>query len=447
MAGNLIQGRVLVSWGDFNLSAYNGPGDISLRDEPLIYDVEVQLQSQTNAPTGTFKWNPSGPAYAVYERLIGDKEQLQKIIFVDFFYSRGKRLRLAFVWAGQSINYGNDMTVTVTLKSELDGLINSNIRNVAQSYDKGESFLNSVVKAAKQYNVPLSLVRYNDVAKRDLEKAKLSTNYGQDQTFGAFVANTVQQNGNIAFANNIETANIVIYPPFSWNKDTKVLNGVTQIAAGQGPKPENRYGYILGPSLINSVRRESQWQPPQQTTQNTPNTQTKVTRARDRNGRFMRSAQTQTEKTSGPTSSPLGTANARANPGVQNKDNPDGPTKQNILNQEGTATLQLETYMCPALTGIKPLDIIYIPSFGKLDPNTGKYVYYIEDWIVDSVSYDQNDGKVSLSISAKRTISLGTPMVDAAAKEFLDYAKTNNLVGPGATLDAWDRYAWSLPGK
>lgn len=437
MAGNLIQGRVLVTWGSINLSAYNGPGQFP-KGEPLIYDVEVQLQSQTNAPSGSFKWNPSGPAYAEYERLIGNKEQLQKIIFIDYFYPKGKKLRLAFVWAGQSISYGNDMTVTVTLKSELDGLINSNIRNVAQAYDKGETFLNSVAKAAKQYDVPLSIIRYNDVAKKDLEKAKLSTNYGQDQTFGAFVANTVQQNGNLAFANNIETANISIYPPFSWNKDTKVLNAATQIAGGQGPKPENRYGYLLGPSLITSVRRDSQWQPPQQTNQNTPNTQAKVVQPRDERGRFVRAAQAQTQKTATATSSPLGPANARPNPGVQNKDNPDGPTKQNILNQEGSAQLQLETYMCPVLTGIKPLDILYIPSL-KGD--------FIEDWIVDSVSYDQNDGRISLSISAKRTLGLGTPMVEPAAKEFLAYAKANNLVGPTATLEAWDRYAWSLPLK
>ena len=81
MAGNLIQGRILVTWGDLNLSAYNGPG-IFPKGEPLIYDVEVQLQSQTNAPTGSFKWNPSGPAYAEYERLIGDEKQLQKIILM-----------------------------------------------------------------------------------------------------------------------------------------------------------------------------------------------------------------------------------------------------------------------------------------------------------------------------------------------------------------------------
>jgi hypothetical protein len=447
MAGNLIQGRVLVSWGDINLSAYNGPGEFP-KEEPLIYNVEVQLQSQTSAPTGTFKWNPSGAAYAEYERLVKDEEQLQKIIFVDFYYSGGKRLRLAFVWAGQNISYGNDMTVVIVLKSELDGLINSNIRNVAQAYDKGESFLNSVTKAAKQYDVPLSIVRYNDVAKRDLEKAKLSTNYGQDQTFGAFVANTVQQNGNIAFANNIETANIVIYPPFSWNKDTKVLNAATEISVNQGPKPENRYGYLLGPSLITSVRRESQWLPPQQTTQNTPNKHRRVSsRALPISGRLRRAAQVQANRTFGPTSAVLGTALGRANPGVQNKHNPDGPTKQYILNEEGTAILHLETYMCPVLTGIKPLDIVYIPSFGKLDPETKKYVYYIEDWIVDTVSYDQNDGRISLSISARRTLGLGTPMVDPAAQEFLVYAQKNNLVGPGATLDAWDRYAWSLPGK
>jgi hypothetical protein len=404
----------------------------------LIYDVEVQLQSQTNAPTGTFKWNPSGPAYAEYERLIGDAEQLKKIIYVDYYYPKGKRLRLAFVWAGQSISYGNDMTVTVSLKSELDGLVNSNIRNVTQAYDKGETFLNSVSKAAKQYDVPLSIIRYNETAKKDLEKAKLSTNYGQDQTFGAFVANTVQQNGNIAFANNIGEANIAVYPPFSWNKDTKVLNGATQITAGQGPKPENRYGYLLGPSLITSVRRESQWQPPQQTTQNTPNTQIRADRPRDEKGRFKRFAQTQAEKTATPTSAVLGPANARPNPGVQNKDNPDGPTKQNILNQEGTSQLQLETYMCPVLTGIKPLDIVYIPSL-KGD--------YIEDWIVDSVSYDTNDGRISISISAKRSLGLGTPMIEKAAKEFLDYAKSNNLVGSTATLDAWEKYAWSLPQR
>jgi hypothetical protein len=38
-------------------------------------------------------------------------------------------------------------------------------------------------------------------------------------------------------------------------------------------------------------------------------------------------------------------------------------------------------------------------------------------------------------------------MIEKAAKEFLDYAKSNNLVGSTATLDAWEKYAWSLPQR
>jgi hypothetical protein len=195
----------------------------------------------------------------------------------------------------------------------------------------------------------------------------------------------------------------------------------------------------VGPSIINSLTRESKWQPPQQTTQNTPSTQI---RARDsKTGQYIKgdpSAVQQQQETAAPSSSPLGTANARPNPGIQNKENPDGPTKQNLLTQEGTATMSFQTLMCPLLVGVKPHDIIYIPSL-KGD--------YIEDWIVDTVSYDQSDGNVSISVSGKRTRGLGTPMNEKTAAKFLEFAKTNNLVGSTATLEAWDKYAWSLPSR
>ena len=441
MAGNLIIPRMRVTWGDLNLSAYNGTGPFPA-GSPLVYDVEVQLQSQTQSPTGSMKWDPTGPGFAIYEQLISDEKYLTSRIFVDVLYCGGKKLRLAFVWSGQSINYGNDMSVTVMLKTELDGLINANIRNVTQAYDekKGGSGIDSINKGIEQYKITnKELVRYNAKAKQDLEKMKILTNYAQDQTFGAFVSNTVQQNGNIAFANNIEEPNVSIYTPYSWDKDGEVLNAATAIGVDQGPKPENRYGYIVGPAIITTLSRKSEWQPPQQTTQNTPNTQI---RARDpKTGQFIKgtpAAVKQQEDTTKPSSAVLGTANARPNPGIQNKDNPDGPTKQNILQQEGTADMNFSTYLCPVLVGIKPNDIVYIPSL-KGD--------YIEDWIVDTVSYDQSDGNVTLSVSAKRTLGLGTPMNPKPAKLFLDFAKQNNLVGTNATLESWEKYAWSLPGR
>ena len=94
----------------------------------------------------------------------------------------------------------------------------------------------------------------------------------------------------------------------------------------------------------------------------------------------------------------------------------------------------MQAFLCPLLVGIKPHDILYITSF-KGD--------YIEDWIVQSVDYDQRDGKVEVNIQATRVYGLGTPMNEKAAAEFKKYALTNNLIGPTATLEAWTQYAWA----
>jgi hypothetical protein len=94
--------------------------------------------------------------------------------------------------------------------------------------------------------------------------------------------------------------------------------------------------------------------------------------------------------------------------------------------------------MCPLLVGIKPGDVVYVPSL------TGKY---IEDWIVQNVGYDQSNGAVTINISGTRTLGLGTPMNPTAAKKILDFAKQFGLVGEKASLENWDKYAWSLPGE
>jgi hypothetical protein len=441
MAGNLIQPRVRVSWAGINLSSYDGTQDFP-KNTPAVYDIEVHLQSQTQAPTASMKWDPTGPGFSLYESFISSEEYMKSRIFVDFFYSRGKRIRMAFVWSGQSISYGNDMSVTVKMKTELDGQINGNIRNTAQAYDekKGESHLNAIKKFKEQYGISTDFVKYEPKAKTSLEKATIQNVYGNDQTYAASIANLAQQNGNTTFANNISEPNIVIFAPFSWNPDqNSVLNGVTEIKPGTDPKPDQRYGYIVGPSIIDSLVRETEWKPPQQTNQNIPGTQAK---ARDpKTGRYTKqtpatSAQIKLTNAAKPTSSPQGTANARANPGVANLSNPDGPTKQNALEDERTATMSFQTLLCPALVGIKPYDVVYIPSL------TGEY---IEDWIVESVSYDQNDGNIQVSVQGTREYGLGTPMDKKNADKFQQYAKDQGLVGPNATLDNWDKYAWVTP--
>jgi hypothetical protein len=437
---NLIQARVRVAWGKINLTSYNGNLDFP-QGAPVVYDVEVSLQAETEGPTATMKWDPTGRGMAVYESFLNNPDLMATQIVIEYFYPGGKRLPLVFVWTGQQISYGNDMTVIVKMQSELAGLINANLRNIAKAdvSDKGINAIQLLENSQKQFGLEKNqgLIRYNESAKKDMTKAKLATNYATDTTFGAQVSQIAQQTGNVAYANSIEEANIVLFPPYSYDKTGKVYNGVTDIPDGGVPDPTKRYGYLLGPGLITTLTRSVEWKPPQQTNQNTPSTQTRALPDRDKYGRFTKKAPSQPQNATSssltPTSSPLGTANGRSTPGIGNKDNPDQVPKQNALNEEKTATLSMNTYLVPALLGVKPHDILYIPSFKG---------NYIEDWIVQSVDYNQSDGKVEIGIQATRVYGVGTPMNEEQAKVFLNFAKSNDLVGSNWSLEAWDRYAW-----
>jgi hypothetical protein len=69
----------------------------------------------------------------------------------------------------------------------------------------------------------------------------------------------------------------------------------------------------------------------------------------------------------------------------------------------------------------------------------------MEDWIVNSVEYEQSDGGVNLSIQASRTYGLGTFMNPQIGKNWLYVAvNTLGLVGKYGSIENWVRYAWSL---
>lgn len=450
MAGGFLRSpRVRVLWGSVNLSSYDGK-EAFPRGTPLIYDVQVDLQSENDGPTASMKWDPTGPGMAVYESFISSEEFMKTQITIEYFYPRGKKIVFVFVWSGQSISYGNDMSITVKMTSELSGLINANIRNTAQAYDekKGGAILDAYKRAQKQFGLEKfdKLLQFNQLSLDYAKKAKITSAYGTDWTFGNNVANFAKQTGDAAFAHNIGQAGVVIFSPFSFKEKPEsaqetVLNGATDIPYGQLPDPTKRYGYILGPSIIKSITRESNWKPPQQDNSKTPASQTLArtpTAAANSVQTPAPNAQTTLANptaAAASTSSPIGTANNRASLNVQNKDNPLAQVRQNALNDEKAATLNVDTLMCPVLVGIKPYDILYVPSL------TGKY---IEDWIVQSVGYTQNNGEVNVSIQATRLIGLGTPMNEKAAESFKTFAQERGLIGPNATLEAWDKYAWDL---
>ena len=427
MESNLIIPRVAVFWDGKNITSYTGD---EFENEPLVYDVEVGLQLTNSNPTGSFKWNPSGPAYNIYEKFLRDS--IKKCIAIKFYYAEGRGIEFAFVWAGHSISYGNDMTVTVKLRSELDGLINSAQRNITQAYDekKGESYTNVEKKLAKQFGVEkYNMVRYEEKAKNDMDKAKIKTMYKEDQTYGGSVANLAQQNGNVAFANNIVQANISVLSPFTWNPNEADVK-----EPEDNPKPNQRYGFLLGPGIINSLERTMEWSPPQQNNQTKSEKQLVTTKKKKNKGKSK--PEDNTQKTTETKGSVIGTSRAKANRGVENKENPDGPTKQNLLQEESRTKLSANLFVCPSLMGIKPGDIVYVPSLTQA-------VDSIEDWILESVQYQQTDGGLEVSISGGRKFGAVNLMNDKAGEKFKKKAMELNKTG----LDGWARYAWDTSGK
>ena len=441
MAGNLIIPRCEVYWGKSCLTMY---GEDAFADDPqpMVYDVQVQLQDSNSNPTGSMSWNPSGAAWGVYQKFVSDKEKIQEQIVIRFFYANGKSIPFVFVWSGQDFSYGNDMSVHVKLKTELDGFTNATIRSICQAYDKDAKFTDAAKRVQKQYGLDdyKKLIRFSKQAEKDMDKATLKNYYAKDITFGTAVSNLVEQNGNQVFASNIGQANNTILTPFSWEAQQKEPPEVVEAAPDlQIPDSTVRYGYLLGPGIIDAISRTMEWTQPQANTQNKPTSATKPepkAPAKPKNSQQNPEAspQEQQKKAKKRTSSPQGGALASPNPGLQNANNPDGPKKQGLLNKEKGSTLRASMFMAPVLVGIKPGDIVYIPSL-----QTGGADTYIEDWIVTSVSYVQNDGAIGVDVSASRPYGLGTLINEKAGKKWKEKARTLK------SLDDWANYAW--PGN
>jgi hypothetical protein len=425
MTGNLIIPRVEVLWGDVNLTSYSGGTDFP-SGEPLVYNCQASLSKENTNPTGQFNWNPSGPAFAVYESFLTTK--VKDLIKMRFFYANGKTVTFTFVWSGQSISYGNDMNVVVKLTSEVQGLVNSNQRSVALAYDTPATFLNAGKKMAKQFAVDGSLkIGYEEAAKLSLTKATLNNAYVTNKGFASAFSTLMYAQGNRVTSHNIGEAGFAVFSPFSHGNDTVVIDGSTV----KTPEPTKVYGYILGPAIIDSIDRESNWTPPQKTTTGTPSASEKVTKPQGLTASQQNPAtvpQQQQEKAAKKTSSPLGTSNSHATPGIQNADNPNGAEKQQALQEENQSKLSCKLFMCPVLTGVKPNDVLYIPSL------SGKY---IEDWVVNQVTYQQTDGAVGISLDATRPYGLGNLMNSKGAWA-AEKAKTLK------TLEDWEKYAWSF---
>jgi hypothetical protein len=441
---NLIFPRVAVFWANQNLTTFTGG---QFNDEPLVYDVSVDISRSGGNPTGSFKWNPTGAAFTIYEQLL--TQAINQIITIRFYYEGAKQINFDFIWAGERVVYGNDQTVTIILKSELDGLINTDIRSTTQtSAEKPTAYKSGVQRLQKQYGLDgfPKLVRTTKIAEQDLNKATFESLYRESETFGSGLSNLVEANGNFVYANNHDGANLVVFTPFSREKgkyDAAFEDVLEPTNAQKKFDPAVRYGYLLGPGIVDSFERTLEWQPPQRAKGADARKQQLVTNPNPAPGAQNNPNNTGVNTATGnrqqaaQQAAPGGTRSARPNNGIRNAKNVDGPAKQLLLQKEQQCKLNANIFVCPALMGIKPNDIVYIPSLKE-------GATYVEDWIVENVNYQQTSGGIEVSIGATRLFAREGLMNPTAGAKFQKRAATLNQPGR-AGLEAWRGYAWDLP--
>jgi hypothetical protein len=380
------------------------------------------------------KWNPTGPAYEVYEELVTSSQDT--VIEVVFGYGayNGPKISFGFNYSGTEITYGADMSIEVALSCRLaantaNGRSSMSIDQTDGTFkDKGKDALETLNAINNGYTDARKPI-WTPCAEKDAKEVKVKQVQFKDQTNGSVNLNAQKELGNKVLLSNIGSdGEQIIFAPYTWEAE-KQCGGV--LMPDIEPDPKKRYGYIIGPGIITSFTRKMEYA--QESTDKTGTAGgTKVPPKPKKPKPTPATTDTgmtpEEERSSKPNDNSVQNASSPSNTnGIQYSENPNGPQKQRLLNEEEGVKMNATIFMCPAVTGVKPEDIVFVPSL-KGD--------VIEDYKVSSVTYAQSGGVVSVSIQGSRTYSLNQPMYPEAAKPFLEKAKSLT------TLDAWEKFAW-----
>ena len=202
---------------------------------------------------------------------------------------------------------------------------------------------------------------------------------------------------------------------------------------GSSPVSGKRTVHLLGPGLLENVKRSQKYASPQQadTQGGTSNKETAATETEAKGsqppvGPSGAAAQSSNEAgTTGPANKP------KARTGTEEAGEGDREKGRLALAQQLAVEMRTDFTMVPQVVGMKPGDIIAIPSIaGPAD--------YIEDFEITEISYSQEEtGFIRMSLSAQRPY-LGK-------RNMLDDATISEIQGicQGLThADAWNAYYW-----
>jgi hypothetical protein len=423
--GRLTQPLIKLMWGSTDLTEYT----VGSGPEPIFYGVKVNLQEKDAVPTLEFKFSPSPIAFAAF--LDCKNNQVDQPIVLTLGYENGNQLLLKFFYAGCAFSSGHEMDVTVYAVSQTKGAWTNNRVNFTMDKPVPLDGFPDLVK--EKCGEACKDIKFQFVGKAAEDAPGIEIKHAAiNQAPHKIVVDIARANGMITSINPEGT--LVIHYPYNLKGENE------KDKANASTKPAYtgllRNVYILGPGLLNVFTREQKYNLGQTNFDFTnaftspvafEQDNAKVTDTRTAPGA------TPADQPGGQTSGTTGNAQPTIAQSGTEKTAASLKEARAAWAQQSTTTCNSSFFMVPYVVGIKPRDIVAVPSLNPDNP-------YYEDWIVEQVTYSQDEGaSVEISISGKRPFPGEGRLVDDATD-----AAIKAVIAANRDTKSWHKLYWNV---
>lgn len=411
--GQLIQPRLKLKWGDVDIVFHPDGEDTG------IQSVSFDFQDSEVFPECSLTFSGSPRGYELYRK--GIDENKDEPIEISVGYPNGTWLTTQYYYVGANLSSGNSNGIEVTGSAKGKEFLSSFFTNqfVDTTLDKVAETVQDNAGVPEEAKLkPNFTETAKEIASSVVVKGVIA-----GQTPGKAVNSQLADKGlaldTTAMAQ--KGGSPTVYAPAGMT----AKEGKDSEAAKEPPKDgevllrDQTYGYILGPGLIQDFSKSLRWGPGEsQNNGLTPisgyNPQPKSTEEGE-----------ESEAPKGAKGkSPLATITEENNPQLS-------ITAKEAKERQDKASCSATFFMVPEMVGVKPRDVIFIPSM-KLD--------YLEEWVLDSVSYDFSGGGCNISASGYR-FDLGETQKIVSTEtynRFLEKLKSLK------TIKDWEKYYWRV---
>jgi hypothetical protein len=429
--GRLIQPFVQVIWGDINLTSYTTEG---FPVQPIASNIKIDLSMENVA--GKLEFDVPAHPVALDVILKLKEESPDKAIKVRMGYELGTFFETYYQFAGFRLSSGMEPISKVIAVGLPKGPWTDNRISYTMSSEVSLDKFPEFLKGKCGEGCKDIKFQFKGQLLEDAKKVKIKRN-DLARTPHSIITDVMFAQGAItSVSDSVIDGSIVFHYPFNLEDEAESEELKLNLKQIQ-PVVGERKVFILGPGVLSTFNRTQ--------TYNLAHTTLFRGRAAGDQTIEQRNKEDEENKKNYPPQTNSVQSNNKAGgvtgpvtPGQSGSGTTQFSDKQKkaieARAKKVTSECSVECFMVPYMVGIKPRDIIVIPSLKAADEP------YIEDWIVEELSYSIDEtGVVNISMTGTRPYTGDVNMLDADSLK-----KVQEVVKNLRSIDSWSNFYWNI---